>query len=286
MRIISVNPFPLISLWSIFLGVLFFLAAGGGAEAATISAPGMDVNDPSWRTPGVAKALDVDGDNIYGSAGYLLVRFNSAANSTAFSTVDGTNGTLNTLPTYLTVTSVAGTGPDRMFGAKAAIDDPNNVGGADVATGVAYRNTGFNDNNAEPYLTLTIGSGVPASGLRLGVLTDNSAANDPPTSITLTQSVGSGSNTQSYLSAYAGVQQPDWYFFDILGANAGDAFVLSFGNRALGSKPTVAGLTLDVVPEPRLAPLCAVGLIAVLHRPRRQGSATRRSRTTNIARAC
>ena len=116
----------------------------------------------------------------------------------------------------------------------------------------------------------SIGADVPAAGLRLGVLTDNSAVNDPPTSITLTQTVGSGSDTQSYVGVYAGVAQPDWYFFDILGATPGDAFVLSFGNRVVGAKPTVAGLTLDVVPEPGFAPLCALGAMGILlRRPRR-----------------
>jgi len=264
------NNFRFVSLRSNFArSFLLFLCATGGLRAAVITAPGIDVNNPSWRTPSIVKPLDIDGDNIYGSAGYFLVRFNSPASSTALSTVNGTNGTLNTLPAFLTVTSVPGTGPDRMFGAKAPIDDPNNVGGADVATGVAYRNTGFSNTDPEPYLTLTIGPDVPATGFRLGVLTDNSGINDPPTSVTLAQSSGSGSDTQSYLSAYAGAQQPDWYFFDILGAQSGDTFLLSFGNRTVGFKPTVAGLTLDVVPEPGGASLCALGIAGVLWRRRR-----------------
>jgi hypothetical protein len=268
---ISANPLR----FFVPLGAGFFVAvftlwiSPGGAEAAIIAAPGIDVNDPSWRTPTVIKPLDVDADNVYGTDGYLLVRFNSPANSTALSTVNGTNGTLNTLPSFLTIQSVPGTGPDRMFGAKAPIDDPNNVGGADVPTGVAYRNTGFGDNNEQAYLTLTIGSDVPGAGFRLGVLTDNSGINDPPTSVTLAQTVGSGSDTQSYPSVYAGVQQPDWYFFDILGASPGDAFVLSFGNRTIGFKPTVSGLTVDVVPvvpEPALGALCGLGVAGIFWR--------------------
>jgi hypothetical protein len=156
-----------------------------------------------------------------------------------------------------------------MFGAKAPIDDPNNVGGADVPTGVAYRNTGFGDNNEQAYLTLTIGSDVPGAGFRLGVLTDNSGINDPPTSVTLAQTVGSGSDTQSYPSVYAGVQQPDWYFFDILGASPADSFVLSFGNPTIGFKPTVSGLTVDevpVVPEPALGALCGLGVAGIFWR--------------------
>jgi hypothetical protein len=268
---ISANPLR----FFVPLGAGFFVAvftlwiSPGGAEAAIIAAPGIDVNDPSWRTPTVIKPLDVDADNVYGTDGYLLVRFNSPANSTALSTVNGTNGTLNTLPSFLTIQSVPGTGPDRMFGAKAPIDDPNNVGGADVPTGVAYRNTGFGDNNEQAYLTLTIGSDVPGAGFRLGVLTDNSGINDPPTSVTLAQTVGSGSETQSYPSVYAGVQQPDWYFFDILGASPGDAFVLSLGNRTIGFKPTVSGLTVDVVPvvpEPALGALCGLGVAGIFWR--------------------
>jgi hypothetical protein len=265
------------------LGANFFIAlftcwiSARDAGAAMIAAPGIDVNDPSWRTPTVLKPLDVDGDNVYGTDGYLLVRFNSPANSTALSTVDGTNGTLNTLPSFLSILTVPGTGPDRMFGAKAPIDDPNNVGGADVPTGVAYRNAGFSNNDSQPYLTLTIGPDVPASGFRLGVLTDNSGVNDPPTRVTLTQTVGTGSDSQSYDSVYAGVQQPDWYFFDILSAEPGDEFVLAFGNRVVGFKPTVSGLTVDVaplVPEPGCISLCALGIIGIPWRRRRFRQAT------------
>ena len=95
------------------IAVFTFWISAHDAEAAIIAAPGIDVNDPSWRTPTVPKPLDVDGDNVYGTDGYLLVRFNSPANSTALSTVDGTNGTLNTLPSFLSILTVPGTGPDR-----------------------------------------------------------------------------------------------------------------------------------------------------------------------------
>ncbi len=252
-------PFSSSSCIAFIAVALFGCSFGPPLEAAAIVAPGIDLNNPSWRTPENLKPLDADGDNIYGTAGYLLFRFASAANSTAISFDNGTNGTLNSLPAYVGVASTPGTGPDRMFGSKAAIDDPNNPGSL-VATGVAYRNAGFNNLDSQAYLQVSITGDVPAGGIRLGVLTDNSGVNDPPTSVTLTQISGSGFDMQTYPGAYAGVPEPNWYFFDVLDAVSGDVFEISFGNRLSGFKPTIAGLTLDVIPEPTASALLLSGI--------------------------
>jgi hypothetical protein len=44
---------------------------------------------------------------------------------------------------------------------------------------------------------------------------------------------------------------------------------LSFGNRTIGFKPTVSGLTVDVVPvvpEPALGALCGLGVAGIFWR--------------------
>lgn len=252
--------------------VAAFVAAGVvPVRAAVIGAPGVDANDPSWRTTTVAKPLDADHDNVYGTAGYLLFRFNSPASSSGLTFTNNSNGTLNRLPSYLAVSSVATTGASNQFGAKLAIDNPGGSGTA--ASGVAYRNAGFADTNVESYLNLTFSS-IPAGGVRVGILTDVSPGNDAPTSVVLTQTSGSGTGSQSYADVIASTAtaQADWYFFDLTGVAAGDVFTVGFGNRASGSKPTVSGLTVDALPAPTPEPgalgLVAVGGIALVRRRR------------------
>ena len=77
------------------------LLAVPGLQAATISIPGSIAglagagNDQidSWRTTTVAKTLDPDGDNVYGTQGYVLYATDAATNAntgavTLASTID------------------------------------------------------------------------------------------------------------------------------------------------------------------------------------------------------
>jgi hypothetical protein len=55
------------------LGSALSLCLWGLPASAAVTFVGNDIaTGSSWRTPGVAKANDVDGDNVYGSAGYFL----------------------------------------------------------------------------------------------------------------------------------------------------------------------------------------------------------------------
>ena len=91
----NTSPLPLF----LSLAGAFSLLSCVTIQAGVLTAIGTDASDPSWRTPTVAKPLDGDGNNVYGSLGYFLPRFaTTAAGTVAFSTVNGTNGTLNTLP--------------------------------------------------------------------------------------------------------------------------------------------------------------------------------------------
>ena len=233
------------------------------ARAGVLTAVGTDLNDPSWRTATVPKSQDNNGDNIYGTNGYFLPRFNSAGSTVAFSTANGTNGTINTLPAYLTVAAAPGaTGPNSQYGAKYAIDNPN-VAGATAASGIAFQSV-VGPTGTNPFLTFTINTGVPTGTLRIGILSDTSAGNgNIPTSFTLAQTTGTDTGTVMLADALAptAAAQADWYFFDIANAVAGDVYTLSLGTTTTvaNAKPTLGGVTLDVVPEPSTWALMLAG---------------------------
>ncbi len=234
------------------------------ASAGVLTAVGTDLNDPSWRTATVPKSQDNNGDNIYGTNGYFLPRFNSGTGTVAFSTANNTNGTLNTLPAYLTVAAAPGaTGPNSQYGAKLPIDNPTAAGTA--ASGVAFQSA-VGPTGTNSFLTFTINTGVPTGTLRIGILSDTSAGNgNIPTSFTLAQTTGTGTGNVTLADALAptAAAQADWYFFDIANAVAGDVYTLSLGTTTAvaNAKPTISGVTLDVVPEPSTWAMMFAGVI-------------------------
>ncbi len=233
------------------------------ASAGVLTAVGTDLNDPSWRTASVPKSQDNNGDNIYGTNGYFLPRFNSAAGTVAFTNTTG-NGTINTLPAYLTLAAATGgTGPNDAYGAKLAIDNPTATGTA--ASGIAFQSA-VGPTGTNPFFTFTISTGVPAGTLRIGILSDTSAGNgNIPTSFTLAQTAGTGTGTVTLADALAptAAAQADWYFFDIANAAAGDVYTLSLGTTTAvaNAKPTISGVTLDVVPEPSSWAMMLAGVV-------------------------
>ena len=187
---------------------------GATASAGVLTAVGTDLNDPSWRTATVPKSQDNNGDNIYGTDGYFLPRFNSGTGTVAFTNTTA-NGTINTLPSYLTLAAAGGaTGPNSAYGAKLAIDNPN-AAGTTAASGVAFQSA-VGPTGTNPFLTFTINTGVPTGTLRIGILSDTSAGNgNIPTSFTLAQTTGTGTGTVTLADALAptAAAQADWYFF-------------------------------------------------------------------------
>ncbi|MBI1369428.1 MAG: hypothetical protein GC162_12340 [Planctomycetes bacterium] len=148
-----------------------------------------------------------------------------------------------------------------MYGAKSAIDNP--AGGADVASGIAFRNTTASSGVEFAFMKITLAANLP-SGIRLGVLTNNSGGTDIPLSIRLAQTTGTG--TDSVMYSVPNENQPDWYFFDITGGVGGDVFTLFTTSR--GGKPTIGGLTVDLIPTPAALPagLTLLGLTSMRRR--------------------
>ncbi len=144
-----------------------------------------------------------------------------------------------------------------------AID--NSLAAGTAASGVAFQSA-VGPTGTNPFLTFTINTGVPTGTLRIGVLSDTSAGNgNIPTRFTLAQTTGTGTGTVTLLDALTptAAAQADWYFFDLANAVAGDVYTLSLGTTTTvaNAKPTISGITLDVVPEPSIWALMFAGVI-------------------------
>lgn len=90
-----------------FSGLLLGLGLWGSAASGAVTFVGNDFNTTgAWRTAGVSKVNDVDGDNIYGSAGYFLpsakfFRYRNPLLSGTNSITPDAQG-INAFPSYIT----------------------------------------------------------------------------------------------------------------------------------------------------------------------------------------
>jgi hypothetical protein len=233
--------------------ILFLVSQVAGA--ATIVGAGSDLTTgAAWRNSGVAKPLDADGNNIYGSDGYVLIT--------------SPGGPLVSLPSY--VLSVGNLGLEFYAGQLAAytlVDNPTAAG--TIRTGVWYQNSG---NGVEDNILLFTLS--QNASFRLGVLVDTSGQVDvSPSSLRLRQTVGGSANSGLIASNLGANLSGDWYFFDVSGLT-GDQFILSGVNWYAGGAAQfsngVAGLTFDSVPEPATVGLIGLALAGLLLKRQRQ----------------
>ena len=231
--------------------------------AATVTTAGSDTGGSgtkdAWRTSSVAKPLDLDNDDIYGTGGYAMFRFNSPSGSVPVNFTG--NGTINTLPGWMTLGAVSG-GADLMYGLKSSVDNP--AGGADVNSGILFRSLSASTGVEVGMFTITVSGGFPTLGARIGLLSNNSGGTDIPSALRLAQTAGTGSDSVSL--SVPNENQPDWYFFDISGAAPGDVFTVYATSR--GGKPTLGGITVDFIPTPAALPagLALMGLVSLRRR--------------------
>jgi hypothetical protein len=252
-----------------FLTALFLLAAVTPAFSETITLVGVDeeTND-AWRTSGVAKPLDGDGDNIYGTDGYYIAQYpeGNAANVSQ--------------PSYGTIAVLGGLNYEGV-GAEAhqsAFDDVLQTGVGPVPDLVAgdywiVIGTDPGDQGVlTDFFTFTL---TQNANFRLGVITDQTPGNPPGLIWEASQGVGvrgpGGLDT-----GVVDVRGPgdawrdadvDYVLFDITGVS-GDVFTV-YGEHNIGWEANALGGVFFDVPEPSAPLLAAFGVLGLTLRRRR-----------------
>jgi len=268
-----------------------FYAGGGPANVNAYFVAG-------WRGNDVAKPLDFDGNNTYGSAGYALfaTRFDypnaslTGGNAFVTPTDNSVFPNLISLPSWVSGSQIVASRKSGGWGGYALIDDPQ------LTNGPRDFNWGASQSPASvfqpPYVKLGIldgngtisganGTSAPAERwgfsvganapqvFRVGVMTDGlDATNWAPSEVFIqrvngTTPIGAPISTGT-LSKNRFI---DMHFFDIVGAQPGESFVFLAFNPGGGSAG-ISGFTFET-PEPVSATL--VGFAVVVATVRQRG---------------
>jgi hypothetical protein len=215
------------------------------AHAQTVSFVNSDLTTHgAWRTPGVNKPLDVDGNNIYGSDGYYLF--------------GGTPANVASTPSYATVanltnwTAVANPG-------FVQLDNPQGAGL--ISSGLWFVFTPGNLAIEDDFARITV---TQAKSFRVGILTNNvNASAASPDQLRIRQTVGGAVNSGAINSSVNTLG--DWFFFDISNAKVGDIFVVSGRNVTSRTENGIGAITFDsiasVAPEPGTLMFLALGMV-------------------------
>jgi hypothetical protein len=236
------KKFKIISIAALSMGV------SGSVNGATILSLGSDTTTGAdWRTATTAKSssFDPNGDDIYGSDGYYMGRYNG---SNAFDTF-----ILQSTPSFVssvsTVYSIPTTNKYYSSNAYSFFDDPTSTG--DVRGTLFYSN--------EAHFTFTVSENT---NFMLSVLVGTNGSVSP-TSVTINQTVG-GSATQTF--NFSGNNPVSEYVFFDISASAGDVFqVVKAGSTNAG----ITGVGFEVIPEPSSFALLGLGLGSLVMRRRR-----------------
>lgn len=264
---------------SLVAGIAF--ASQVDAAIVTYAATLYDTTEQNrWRDAGVAKSLDLDGDNVYGSDGYAIFGAGQPAYYQDFTDPLAASGTQVTMPTGMTLSrgwlTPFATIADTWY---PAIQDPSNPG-VDVTLGMAGRSIGSSETTTEDGQQWVFGigsdfegAGTAGSSFRLGVMIWN------PTN----QFYGSGPATMRLISGASDTgdvvnQTGDWgqavMYFDVTDYNEGDSIELWLGSNRPGNQAGngafIQGLTIDVnpIPAPSSAAMMVAGLSMLLGRRR------------------
>jgi autotransporter-associated beta strand protein len=175
----------------------------------TITYVGVDTTTKGdWRTTGVVKPLDPDGDNAYGTDGWM--------------TADTGGGISN--PSYATLAYIGGT-PDGQNNAYIPIDQPLTPGtlvANETANPRWYSGTANTTEHDLATISLTAASTFRVF-LLADIRTDNSAYNSIGYRIRQTTGGWDDSYMQTFSNDNSG---GDWHVFEISGV-AGDVFTIS-----------------------------------------------------------
>ncbi len=210
------------------VGRLYVGTSGRGVfsadvAGASVTVPAVSVDSAAarWRSASVAKVADPNGNNLYGEDGYIWFA-TSAPGATGgyqqwvnpFTSTHSKANTLRSLPSWLTVSSVIANPSTAGDYGYTTLDDPS-ASGASLEAGLGILRNTTASSAFQDYATFTVGSGVPAGGFRLGVVSGISANEPAQVEVSV---MGGSSATQTLNTPWL---LRAW-FFDVRGAKQGD----------------------------------------------------------------
>jgi hypothetical protein len=246
--------------------VALVVLAAGTSQGALIEFLGSDSDAEQWRNPAVTKPLDLSGDNVYGTDGYVAFGTSPAGTSNGitsngvnpFTYVNGSRQTLASIPSY-----VSSFTPDANFSTVLSgfsyenANDPRGAGGGTtIETGVARR-PGVLLTFA-PLFSFTVTAAVPKS-FEVGLFFNE------PLSVAPTWRLSSNLAGSAAAGQLLSVPTFNALFFTISNASSGEVFTVS-GQATVGvSSLDISAITFDTVaPEPRSLAVSAVGVVALV----------------------
>jgi hypothetical protein len=261
--------------------VIFLSAAA--SRGSIIQFFGSDPDADSWRNPAVAKPLDLSGDNVYGTDGYVAFGTSPASTSTGvtntsvnpFTYTNGSRSTLLSSPAY-----VSSFVPNANFSSVSSgfsfpnVNDPRVAGGGStIESGLASR-PGVLLSFA-PLFTFTVNSSVPKS-FEVGLFFNEALSVAPTWQIS--SNLGGSATAGGLLSVSPHFNA---LFFTVANPTAGEVFTIS-GEATLGvSNLDFAAITFDtVVPEPATLGTCATVLIGIIWISRRKSAVLLKNQLT------
>ena len=194
-----------------YVGTQFDLGGAGGSGSAS-----------HWRQSSTPKTYALENNNIYGTDGYNVVGANTRV----------------LVPSYVsgfTVTTSIYPGNSGY----ATIDDPNSPSSA-IVSGTT------NPGSGDVFTFTTTGSNIPGD-IRLGMMIDGlDIAGYNPYSLQVKElnAAQSASPVVATTSSQYNDRQPDWVFFDIKGARAGNQYTV-YAQQGANGTATVQVFTFD-----------------------------------------
>ncbi len=234
------------------------------AAHTAISVVGVDfTTNDGWRSTDVPKALDADGDNVYGTDGYLIAQTQDGADS------------LN--PSYASAVVVAGRDPEAVGAGphQSSFDDVTLAPGPSLSDAVAgdYWLDSGPTGTLDEFFTITLSADAH---FRLGVITDQTPPNPPGLLWEAARGVritGPGGLDTGVVDAMGPGEawrnaDVDYVLFDIEG-HAGDVFTVWGEQDERWEANALGGVFFDTVPEPTAPVLGMLGCLSLLLRRRR-----------------
>lgn len=255
------------------IGSVAVVAAQAGASIISYEGFVEGTEVSAWRTTSVAKTMDNNGDNRYGTLGAANVPFGSTGGY-AGQQLPG-SATLGWALISYSVNQWSPWSVSDPAGPYAMVDKMD-ASATEPCTVVLS----LDETPAQFEFQLT-GTAADYAGkkVRVGIMGDVlqavQAINDNHKGLQVVQTLGGtgDSGVISLRAGGAGDQNPELYFFDLTGATAGDRFQIR-GLHNVGGMTTTNGvggnvayvgpICLDVVPEPNAIVLLSCGLVSLL----------------------